>query len=78
MNVVVQTPGGAVSLLVDTIGDVVQVEDSIFESPPETMTGVAKELIRGVYKFEGRLLMELDIDRTIDIDAAELVAAATA
>lgn len=76
MNVVVQTPGGAVSLLVDKIGDVVEVEDEIFENPPETLSGVAKELIRGVYKFEGRLLLELDIDATIDIDAADILAAA--
>ena len=72
MNVVVQTPGGAVSLLVDAIGDVVEVEEAIFEKPPETLSGVAKQLIRGVYKFDGALLLDLDIDTTIDIDAAEL------
>lgn len=73
MNVVVQTPGGAVSLLVDAIGDVVEVEEAIFENPPETLSGVAKQLIRGVYKFEGALLLDLDIDATIDVDAADLV-----
>ncbi len=72
MNVVVQAPGGAVSLLVDQIGDVVDVDEEIFENPPETLTGVARELIRGVYKFEESLLLELDIDKTIEIVAAEL------
>jgi purine-binding chemotaxis protein CheW len=75
MNVVVQTPGGAVSLLVDAIGDVVEVDEHIFENPPETLSGVAKELIVGVHKFEDTLLLELDIDRTIAIDAAELLSA---
>jgi purine-binding chemotaxis protein CheW len=75
MNVVVQTAGGAVSLLVDEIGDVVEVEEAIFENPPETLSGVAKQLIRGVYKFEGALLLDLDIDATIDIDVADRAAA---
>jgi purine-binding chemotaxis protein CheW len=69
MNVVLNTAGGAVSLLVDDIGDVVEVTDSIHEPPPETLRGVAKELIRGVYKFDGRLLLELDVDRSVDVVA---------
>ena len=67
MNVVVQTPTGVVSLLVDAIGDVVDVEDTIFEQPPETLTGIAKNLVLGVYKFEEHLLLELDIDAAVDV-----------
>jgi purine-binding chemotaxis protein CheW len=70
MNVVVQTPSGVVSLLVDAIGDVVDVQDTIFETPPETLTGVAKELILGVYKFDQHLLLELDIDAAVELVAA--------
>jgi purine-binding chemotaxis protein CheW len=70
MNVVVQTPGGVVSLLVDAIGDVVEVEEAIYEAPPETLTGVAKDLIPGVYKFEDRLLLELDIDKAVNVRSA--------
>jgi purine-binding chemotaxis protein CheW len=75
MNVVVQTPGGVVSLLVDAIGDVVEVEDAIYEAPPETLTGVAKDLILGVYKFEDRLLLELDIDRAVTVHSGVEVSA---
>jgi purine-binding chemotaxis protein CheW len=75
MNVVVQTPGGVVSLLVDGIGDVVEVEDTIYEAPPETLTGVAKELILGVYKFEDRLLLELDIDNAVNVNSGVETAA---
>lgn len=67
MNVVLNTADGAVSLLVDDIGDVVEVDDSIHEQPPETLSGVAKELIRAIYKFDGHLLLELDVDKTIDV-----------
>jgi purine-binding chemotaxis protein CheW len=76
MNVVVQTPGGVVSLLVDAIGDVVEVEEAIYEAPPETLTGVAKELILGVYKFEDRLLLELDIDKAVVVSSGAVEAAA--
>lgn len=76
MNVVVRTDDGAVSLLVDEIGDVVEVSEEQFEQPPETMVGVARELIRGVYKLRERLLLILDTEKTIQLGggvAAELV-----
>ena len=65
VNVVVRTDDGAVSLLVDEIGDVVDVPERLFERTPETLTGPARELIRGAYKLDGRLLLALDADRTI-------------
>src|SRR3954454_49954 len=37
VNVVVQTVEGAVSLLVDEIGDVLSVREQDFERPPETL-----------------------------------------
>jgi purine-binding chemotaxis protein CheW len=74
MNVVVRTDDGAVSLLVDEIGDVVEVSEEQFEQPPETIAGVARELIRGVYKLRERLLLILDTEKTIHLGgAAELV-----
>ena len=65
VNVVVQTDDGAVSLLVDEIGDVLRVPAEAFEPPPETLRGPARELIRGAYKLDGRLLLILDPDRTV-------------
>src|SRR5690348_9690850 len=47
MNVVVKTEDGAVSLLVDKIGDVVEIDEDSFEMPPDTLEGVARELING-------------------------------
>jgi purine-binding chemotaxis protein CheW len=65
LNVVVRTDDGAVSLLVDEIGDVLQVSEKFFEGPPETLQGTARELIRGVYKLPDRLLLILDPERTV-------------
>jgi len=64
MNVVVRTDDGAVSFLVDEIGDVMEVDEAGFEHPPETMRR-ARELVRGVYKLSDRLLLVLDTERAV-------------
>ncbi len=72
MNVVVRSEDGAVSLLVDEIGDVVEIDEAIYERPPETLQGVARELIQGVYKLKDRLLLILDTEKTISVTTATI------
>jgi len=67
MNVVIQTDEGAVSLLVDEIGDVLEVSDDVLEPPPTTIKGKVKEVITGVYKLEGQLLLVLDTAKAISV-----------
>ena len=67
MNMVVRTEDGAVSLLVDEIGDVLDAEASTYERPPENLDPAALELICGVYKLNDRLLLVLDVERTVDL-----------
>jgi purine-binding chemotaxis protein CheW len=67
MNMVVRTDDGAVSLLVDEIGDVLDVDASTYERPPENLDPAAQELIRGVYKLKDRLLLILDVEQTVDL-----------
>ncbi len=66
-NVVVRTTDGAVSFLVDEIGDVVEVDDGSFERPPETLGGIARQLIVGAHKLRDRLLLVLDADRAANL-----------
>ena len=66
MNVVVQTDDGAISFLVDEIGDVIEVQDDTVEAPPDTLQGLAREVVHGVHKLPGRLLLVLDIERAIN------------
>ena len=73
MNVVVRTDEGPVSFLVDEIGDVLEVEEDYFERPPETMKN-GRELVRGVYKLNDRLLMVLDIERAVAMNSIEYAA----
>ena len=67
MNIVVRTLDGAVSLLVDEIGDVLDMDPATYERPPQNLDPAAKELIRGVYKLKDRLLLVLDEERTVDL-----------
>jgi purine-binding chemotaxis protein CheW len=73
MNMVVSTDDVAVSLLVDEIGDVLDVDESTYERAPENLNPQTRELIRGVYKLKDRLLLILDTDRAVDLSAARNV-----
>jgi purine-binding chemotaxis protein CheW len=70
MNVVVRTSDGAVSLLVDEIGDVVEVLEQDFEQAPDTLDSTSRELVRGVYKLKNELLLVLDTQRSVNIRPA--------
>ncbi|UOY00630.1 chemotaxis protein CheW [Blastococcus sp. PRF04-17] len=63
--IVVRLDGEAVSLLVDSIADVVDVDASDFEAPPDTLEGQARDLIRGAYKLDGQLLLALDVEKAV-------------
>jgi purine-binding chemotaxis protein CheW len=59
-NVVIRNGDSVVSLLVDEIGDVVDVDESAFEEPPATMDAGIRHMVLGAYKLEGQLLVFLD------------------
>ncbi len=69
MSVVLTTDDGPVSLMVDQIGDVVEIEEESFEQTPSTVQGPTREIVAGVYKLKDRLLLVLDVDRAVNFDA---------
>ena len=69
MNMVVRSDDGAVSLLVDEIGDVLQVDESAFEPAPENLDPRIRDLTTGMYKLKDRLLLILDTKKAIDVGA---------
>jgi purine-binding chemotaxis protein CheW len=69
LNVVVRHRDQPVSLLVDEIGDVLEVGEDLFEPVPETLQGVQRERVRAVGRLEGRLLMVLEVPQVLE-DAA--------
>jgi purine-binding chemotaxis protein CheW len=66
MNVVIRSGDGAVSLLVDEIGDVVEVTEDSFERPPETLQGNVREVILGVHKLEKQLMHVLNTEKACE------------
>ncbi len=70
MNVVVKADDGAISLLVDEIGDVVEVSQDSYEIPPDTLHGEARQLIRGVYKLKSGLLHVLQMENVVRLPAS--------
>lgn len=67
LHVVILSDGEPVTLLVDAIGDVIDVDPETYEEPPATMTGVARELILGAYKLENELLLVLDVQQVVNL-----------
>jgi purine-binding chemotaxis protein CheW len=75
VNVVVRTPDGPVSLLVDSIGDVVEVDEKTFEDPPHTLDLNMRMFIMGIHKLKENLLHVLNTESVCQIQAGEGAAA---
>jgi len=67
MNVVVRSDDGAISLLADEIGDVIEIDGSTLEALPASVRGAARELVTGVHKLKSSLLLVLDLDRALSL-----------
>jgi purine-binding chemotaxis protein CheW len=63
MSVVCRMDGNLVSLMVDSIGDVVEADGRSFEPPPDTLPPGVKQFVKGIYKMNGTLLSVLDLER---------------
>jgi purine-binding chemotaxis protein CheW len=70
MNVIVRLEDEAVSLLVDRIGEVVELTDESIERTPDTLAGPTRELIAGTFKLDDRLMLALDVRRALDTSIA--------
>lgn len=67
-NVLVRMPEGPVSLLVDRVCDVVEVGPESFEDVPDTLQSSARQLLRGAYRLERKLLLALDCESAVKAD----------
>ncbi len=67
MSMVVQSDDGPVSLLVDEIGDVLEVRPEQFESPPDNLHQAHRQFMEGVYKLDGRLLLVLNREKVLQV-----------
>lgn len=68
MNVVIRRDDGAISFLVDQIGDVQEIEPTNLEPLPETLQGTSRNMLSGTYKMKDTLLLILDTERAMNIN----------
>ncbi|GAA3871815.1 chemotaxis protein CheW [Saccharothrix violaceirubra] len=66
MNVIIRTEDESVSLLVDHIGDVVELDDRHAEPLPDTLMGPVRSLITATFPLTDRLMLVLDAERAVD------------
>jgi purine-binding chemotaxis protein CheW len=69
MNVVVRTDDGAVSLLVDEIDDVLELDENECEPAPDTVPTAIRDLVAGIYRLSDRLLIILNPEKVMNIGA---------
>ena len=67
MNVIVRSRGEIVSILVDDIGDVIDVADLELQPVPSTMPVVVRDVVHGVRILPNEILLVLDADRALDV-----------
>jgi len=56
-----------VALMVDSVGDVVDVDAESFEAPPDTLRGEARRMIEGAHKLERELLLVLNLGAVVNL-----------
>ncbi|HUI29740.1 MAG TPA: chemotaxis protein CheW [Candidatus Acidoferrales bacterium] len=72
--IVVELPDKVVGFLVDMVKEVIRVEKSVIEPPPELTTNINANYITGVAKLQDRLLILLDLDKVLSSDEQEHLA----
>lgn len=69
MNVVVRQGGESFSLLVDAVGDVIDVGGQQPDAPPPTLDAQWKDVTSGVYRLEDRLVVVVSVEAILDLSA---------
>ena len=64
---VVDINSNILGMVVDAVSQVLRFPVSSIESPPEIVTGIDSDYIKGVVKLEDQLLIHLDLSKVIDM-----------
>jgi len=66
MSVVVEHKGEPYSLQIDSVGEVLSLDDQLFERSPVTLDPVWRDVSLGIYRLENELLAILDVDKLLE------------
>lgn len=72
--IVVEVSERVVGFIVDSVNEVLRISADLTETPPDAVTGINSDFIKSVGKLEDRLLILLDIQKTLsEKETLELV-----
>jgi purine-binding chemotaxis protein CheW len=74
MAIGIELKGESYGLLVDAVGEVVQLPNSACEAKPSNLDDRLARVAAGIYRLEGQLMIVLDVDRVLDIKPREAAA----
>jgi purine-binding chemotaxis protein CheW len=74
MAVGIEFKGESYGLLIDTVGEVLKLDDNARESNPVNLDVRLARVSAGVHRLDGQLLVVLDVDRILDMSTESLAA----
>jgi purine-binding chemotaxis protein CheW len=74
MAIGIEARGESFGLLVDAVGEVLNLSDVEREPNPINLGGSLAALSDGVFRLEGQLLVVLDVDRVLDLCGEQIAA----
>jgi purine-binding chemotaxis protein CheW len=75
MAVGIELKGESYGLLIDAVGEVLKLANGTREPNPVNLDARLAGVSAGVHRLEGQLMVILDVDRVLDMTAADPLAA---
>ena len=75
--IVVNVAGKTIGIVVDAVNEVLRFSSEQTEPPPSSIVGIEHSYIRGLVKFENKLLILLNIDNVLSHEEQEALAQTT-
>ncbi|MGH6664154.1 MAG: chemotaxis protein CheW [Pseudolabrys sp.] len=74
MAIGVEARGESYGLLIDSVGEVLKLDDAAREPNPVNLDERLARVSSGIYRLDGQLLIVVDVDRVLDIGARSIAA----
>lgn len=71
MNLIVSLRDGSASLVVDSVGDVITIEQRRYKARPSNLKAPLKDIVSGVYELEKGLLLHINPENACTIQEDE-------
>ena len=70
INIIIRDSEDLISLVVDEVGDVMHMDETLLGPPPATLDARWREYCNGVFQLEKGLLVVIDTPKVLDIQVA--------